>query len=364
MAWIAISDHEGQVFSFNGLGAPSGAPQIVGSHPGAMLVRGSLVIETRLPTSLRPKPLVFFKRDGACPFHVSLQAVPGGGLTLVLDQGGEVLHRTINHSDAGRTDVLRVTYSWDAPARWGQLALERTDQDTVLLVPVTAPKPMWVADARALVTPGGDSYFAPDVLYLALSTDIEPVGPNPSLMSDTPVATPTGYRAVGGLCRGDLVLTADGHTVPVLHSVSRVVPAKGSFSPVRLRAPYFGLKQDISVASTQRIVLSGSEVEYLFGRESVLVPVGHLVGGTSVLPLAGAATVRYTQLLLPGHETLIAAGTSVESLYIGRLSRKKQRLAASLLAKLDRLTLPDHGSSMFPVLKAFDARVLADHRAA
>lgn len=364
MTWIAISDHENHTFSEQGIGARADDPWLLDDSPDALLAKGSLVIETRLPVSHRPRHLVYYANGGDWALHLSLQALPGGGLTLVLEQGGEILHQTINHSEAGRTDVLRITYSWDAPGRWGQLALERSDQDTVLLLPVASPKPLRVADARALMLPNSDRYLAPDVLFLALSDTIEPVGPMPSLSLDTPIATPVGYRAAGDIRRGDLVLTADGQSVPVLHRVNRTVPAAGCFSPVQLRAPYFGLRQEVRVAPSQRLVLSGADVEYLFGQESVLIPAQHLLGGNAVVPAETDRLITYTQLLLPSHETLIAAGMVVESLYIGRLRRKKAQLCASLLAGLDRSTLPEHGRSVFPVLRAFDATVLAEHRAA
>ena len=80
-------------------------------------------------------------------------------------------------------------------------------------------------------------------------------------------------------------------------------------------------------------------------------------------PAAGT-TVTYTQLLLPEHEAVIAAGTVAETLYVGRLRRRKDHLAASVLAGLDRHLLPEHGRPVHPVLGAFDAIVLAEQRAA
>ncbi len=364
MTWIAISDHDSFQCSPGGLGANPAGEGPGDSSDDTLMTVGSLVIETRLPVSRRPRHLVYYSSGGAWPLHLSLQSVPGGGLILILDQGGEVLHRTINHSDVGRTDVLRITYSWDARRRWGQLALERADLDQALLVPVMAPRPLRVCDALALVRPGADRYVAPDVLYMALSDRIEPVGPMPSLMPDTPIATPTGYRAISDLRRGDTVLTPNGETVPVLHVLSRQVPARGSFRPVRMRAPYFGLQQDITIAPSQRLVLSGSEVEYLFGQESVLVPARHLIGSRGAVPAQAGTVVTYWQLLLPRHEALIAAGTVTESLFIGRLRRKKTELGASVLAGLDRTGLPEHGRSIHPVLQAFEAVILAEKRAA
>jgi len=365
VTWIAVSDHDDFHFSPSGLGHRPGGPDLTDVSGTALMSRGSLVIETRLPVTHRPRHLIYYSRaasDGT--LHLSLQVIPGGGLTLVLEQGGEILHQTINHSEAGRTDVLRITYSWDARARWGRLALERTDRDQPLLVPVPSPRSLRFSDALALVRPGPDRYVAPDVLFVALSDVIEPVGPVPTLMPDTVLATPSGYRPVSDLRRGDMILTPNGDTVPVLHVLSREVPGMGSFHPIRMRAPYFGLEQDITVAPSQRVVLSGSEVEYIFGRESVLVPARHLVGSSRSAPVEPKPVATYWQVLLPRHEAMIAAGTVVESLFIGRLRRKKAQLGASILAGLDRTSLPEHGQPVHPVLHAFEAIILAERRAA
>ncbi|MBV1927049.1 MAG: Hint domain-containing protein [Rhodobacteraceae bacterium] len=364
MGWIALADHDQQTFSANGLGAPNDAPAIVDASPGMVLTRGSIVIETRMPIIKKPQPLVLYNRPGDWPLYLSLQAIPGGGLTLILDQGGDVIHKTINHSEAGRMDILRITYSWNSLERWGRLSLERSDQEKVILVSIDAPKPLLVSDIQSLVQPSADQFMAPEVIYLAVSTDIETVGPMPSLALKTPVATPSGYQEVGGLRRGDLVLTAGGKSVPILQTFTRTVPARGHFSPVLLRAPFFGLVQDIIVAPSQRLVISGSEVEYLFGREAVLVPAYHLLGGTSGRPAMRGLLTTYTQLLLPEHEALEAAGTAAESLHIGRLRRKKDQLSVSLLADMDRSKLPDHGPLLYPVLNLFDALILAEQRAA
>lgn len=364
MTWIAISDHDNFHHSSVGLGQNTAGADLIDPSGDTLLTRGSLVIETRLPVIQRPRHLLYYSRTGAWPMHLSLQAVPGGGLTLILDQGGEILHRTINHSETGRTDVLRITYAWDSKARWGQVALERTDRDHVLLVPVPAPRPIRAEDALALVRPGSDRYVAPEVLYVALSSDIEPVGPMPSLMPDTPVATPDGYRAIKDMRRGDTVVTPNGDIVPVLRVLSRQVPAMGCFAPVRIRAPYFELKRDIVIAPSQRLVLSGSEVEYLFGQESVLVAARHLAASSGAMPEHVGPVVTYWQLLLPRHEALVAGGTVTESLFIGRLRRKKPELAASILANLDRAHLPEHGRSVYPVLHAFEAVILAERRVA
>ncbi|KIC21003.1 Hint domain-containing protein [Leisingera sp. ANG-Vp] len=329
----------------------------------SLLVRGSLMLEFHLPETARPEPLLLYSQEGDWPLRLALQAVPGGGLSFVLEQNGAVLHRTLNPTAVGRTGGLRLIYAWDAPARQGRLTLERLDGSQMQIAALSAPKPWRLRDLQALAGPLG--YLAPIVDYLALSSSLEPAGPVPALLPSTPVATPDGYRLLSSLQRGDLVLASSGEAVPVLQVVERQVPALGAFAPVRLRAPYFGLQQDIHVAPFQRLVLSGSEVEYLFGQPAVLVPAGNLLGTGTALPgAAGAPLISYRQAVLPDHEPLLAAGAMTESLFLGRLRRDPERLAASLLAPLGASALPEHRQPKFPVLRAFDAAVLAERRTA
>jgi hypothetical protein len=72
------------------------------------------------------------------------------------------------------------------------------------------------------------------------------------------------------------------------------------------------------------LIILGSDVEYTFGQEAVLVPARHLVNGFAARYEPTGSTVTYTHLLLPEHETLLVAGSSFESLYIGRIRRKLQ----------------------------------------
>lgn len=364
MSWIALTDPDTDLFSPRGLQETPGAPALIGSDADDLLPKGTFLIETRLPDANRPSTLFRYARDGDWPFLLSVQAIPGGGLIFVLNQGGSVVHKVLNVSNSGRMNVLRLSYCWDAPARKARLALEQIDQDQVLLVDIPGPCPLRVGDVRAMFGPGPDRLIAADVVFAALSSRIEPVGPLPSLHPETPIATPRGYRPLRSLRRGDTVLTAQGRAVPILQRLMQTVPARGSFRPACIRRPYFGLQQNILVSPSQRMVLTGTEVEYLFGRQAVLASARHLTGGHSVQPVACGPVVTYAQLLLPEHDTVLAAGSTLESLFIGRLNRKPQLLEASILSGLDRHRLPDHGTPNMPVLRPFEARTLAERRAA
>lgn len=369
MSWIAMASRDAGVFDPAGLqiGArfATQAQQSGGQDVGnALLPRGSLMVETRISSNGRPQRLLSLRRSHPWEAQISLQAIPGDGIALVLSQGKDVFHKVLQHNAEARTDVLRITYSWDAPSRWGRLAIERPESETVISAVTPPPQPLMLEDIRVLVHRPQLRQMDEDMLYFAVSNDIEPLGPMPSLASDVPIATPFGYRNVGALKIGDTVQTRDAGIVPVLGVVKRTVPAHGSFRPVRLRAPYFGLVRDIVVAPEQRLVIEGSDVEYMFGKEAVLVPARHLVNGVSAVNETGHGLVEYTQLILPGHQALTCAGTSLESLFVGRLRRKPELLAQTVLAGFNRSRLPEHARASYPVLKPFEAITLAQNRAA
>jgi len=363
MTWLAIVDHHDGRFAPHGIDRPKHAPRPY--PPDQLIPRGTLLLETRLSPDGRPQTLLAFQRQHPWPGGFSLRALPQGGIILVVTQGDDIHHATLPHQADGRTDIVRLTYSWDAPARWGRLTMERPESDLIHSVDMSPPHPMLMADVHALCQHRHNHEMDPDVDFVAISTKVEPVGPMPALTSRVPIATAFGDIAAGQLKRGDVVLTDTGISVPVLRMVTRTVPARGSFRPVRLRAPYFGLREDIVVAPQQRLVISGSEVEYMFGREAVLVPARHLVNGRSALFAKGPELVTYRHLLLPGHEAVLAGGgCALESLYIGRLRRKPDQLVQSVLADADRSRLPEHAKPVWPVLKPFEAITLAMQRVA
>lgn len=366
MAWIAISDHEEQRFSLSGLGSDAGRASTASEKmtPDTLLTRGSILLETRLAPEGRPQTLLSYRRMHPWVSGFSIQSIPNGGIAVVIHQGAEVFHTALAHDGTGRGDTLRITWSWDAPARWGQLAIERVGSDKLFLSRVDMPKPLMLADLQVMAMDPLQRHLDTDVTFFAVSDAIEPVGPMPTLTAHVPIATPYGYRLAGQLKRGDLVRTAEEWSVPVLDTVRRTVPARGSFRPVRLRAPYFGLEQDIIVAPDQRLVIGGSDVEYMFGQERVLVPARHLVNGIAAQYCASGTTASYTQIVLPDHQAMQVPGTHVESLYLGRLRRKPDQFAASLLADHDRSMLPEHANPAYPVLKHFEAVTLAEKRAA
>ncbi len=362
MAWIALFDEADQMFAPSGLGCDAGRAE--DTPAGGLLVRGSLVMETRLASDGRPLQMLSYRGRAPWSMRLSMQSLPEGGVVLLVGLGKDVRHTVARLDAVGAGETLRLTYSWEAPARWARLAVEQlgTGHVTTADLPLAPPLPM--DELQRMVCDPSQRAMDRHVAFVALSTAIEPVGPMPTLAANVPVTTPWGPQPVARLRRGDVVTTSQGAGVPVLHHVRRVVPARGAFRPIRLRAPYFGLRHDILVAPEQRLVIGGSEVEYMFGRERVLVPARHLVNGVSAIYASGGPTVSYHGLILPGCEAVEAAGAPLETMFLGRIRRKPDLLRASLLAPFDRNSLPEHALSTYPVLKPFEAITLAEARAA
>lgn len=366
MAWIAIADRATPRFSCSGLGGDAGRADTATQRDDAyaLLTRGTLLLEARLAPDGRPQTLLEWEQIHPWRRGLSLQAIPGGGVVLVVQQGGNVCHGVVQHDAMNGDDTLRISYSWDAPARIGRLVVEKVGAPGFFLTELRDPPPLLLRDIQAVTMHPEARSMDRDVNFFAVSTRIEAVGPLPTLDARVPLCTPYGYRAMGKIARGDVLRLADGGNAPVLQVVRRTVPACGLLRPVRLRAPYFGLQQDIIVAPEQRLVIGGSDVEYLFDQEFVLVPARHLVNGTAAHFVAAGPTATYGQVLLPTHEAILAAGAAVESLFIGRIRRNPAKIAASLLAGVERSRLPDHAASAYPVLRPFEAITLSERRAA
>lgn len=357
MGWVCIATKSNGCKRLNG--PDDGAPPCPNLMP-----RGTLVLETYLTGQQGPQILFGFDRTDPQAGRFSIQALPTGGIVLVDALGDDISHVTLAFAADGRLDAVRISYSWDIIGGWGRLTLEHPATETIESLAVTAPRALPRDDLTVALEHMLDRGTNDDLVFVALSDEIEPVGPMPALTSQVPILTPTGERDAADIRRGDIVITDEGAQVPVLQVVSRTVPAIGSFQPVRLRAPFFGLGQDIVVAPAQRLVMHGSEVEYMFGCEAVLVPARHLINDRSAFYAQGGDLVTYHHLLLPGHEVIRAAGSSLESLYIGRMRRRPAELVCSVLAGFDRKRLPEHARPAWPVLKPFEAVTLATSRAA
>ena len=367
MSWIGLTDKNTALFHMAGLDS-SAAPHRA-CAPAQLLPRGTLMLETGIPAHDRPQTLLRFHHLHPWERGLSLQSLPDGAMVLVITQGDTVSHTVLHHGLMGQAYQLRVTYVWDAPARAGHLSIKALGTGRQYLASVKTPLPLSLGDLQALFrhpcrVDNGAHSLDSEVSYLALSDVPQPVGPMPTLAPDVPILTVGGYRPLQSLKRGDLIRTPEGKQIPVLANLRVSAPARGSFRPIRLRAPYFGLQRNITVAPDQRLCVSGSDVEFLFGSPCVLVPAQHLVNGVSAGYADREPLAIWHQLLLPGAQAIVGAGAKLQSLYLGRMRRHAPKMAVSLLAGYDRSRQPEHARPPYPVLRPFEAVTLIQHRAA
>lgn len=319
---------------------------------------GSLFLEADLGRGdLGEQTLFMLHRRADVTSHISVQLTAAGELVFARRLGRRHLQATLRAGGLGNSGTVRVSISWNAPQNWGLLTLERVQDGTLFQKEFADPLPWLLTDIERLQHLTRDVTLSPHLTGFGVSDRMEPVGVTPTLTGGAPILTPSGYRQIEDLRTGDQVVTASGAKT-ILWAGSREVPARGRFRPVRLHAPYFGLREDVSVAPDQHILIEGPEVEYLFNEEAVLVEAASLLN----TPFANFApvgpTIRYYQVLLDSHDTLNVAGCEMESLFAGRLRDAPQVLANTVLAGMPQGHMPVHQRLAYPVLHAYEAVTL------
>lgn len=131
------------------------------------------------------------------------------------------------------------------------------------------------------------------------------------------ILTPQGERAVEDLRPGDLVETLDHGPQPIRWVGSSRRAAQGSLAPILIRAGALGNARDLRVSPQHRMLISGWQVDLLFGEDEVLVPAKALENGTTILRDPGGI-VEYFHLLFDQHEVIWAEGAASESFHPGQ----------------------------------------------
>ena len=352
MGWIATSGFHGAWCApdlFDGL-----AP-----HSASLVTRGTLLIEAELQRSSRADMLLDLRQTGPWPARLCLGRRGASTVWLYANLGGAEMAAELPLTGSALcAGLVRVSFAWDAPQRWGQLSIDLPETGRVQVCNTPPPAPLRLADIAQFVSDRSSTRQHVGLNWFAFADHIAPIGPMPGLSGAAPVATPGGYRPARDLMAGDTVITAAGDIVPILHSVQVTMPALSGFRPVRLRAPFAGLQRDVVLAAHHLVQLGGTDVEYQFGSEAVQVPAGLLMacgvaGAVSVPPEAS-----YVNLLLPKAEPLVVAGLPMQSLRVGRLHRHSAEHAASLLCDCPKARLPEHGPDTLPTLDAGQLRAL------
>ncbi len=361
MGWIGLRQDNAGTFRPGGLDAVL-PPQP--TDPDAVLPRGTLACEfVYLPARTRTNIIRFSAR---IPWASSLSVCvdPDGTAHLFVAQHGAAQAISLRTTLGQTPQTAIATFGWDAPARRAVFSVYLPETGALHLTDMTPPPPLSHRDAGRMVTDPGCCATDPAVVWLALSDQIEPIGPTAGFGATAVLDTPEGPRPIHRLEPGQRVMTADGGTAQIRWAGWQDLPARGCHTPLLIRAPYFGLTADLLVAPSQRLRLKGSEVEYLFGEEEVSAAAAHLFDGRAIVRAPAMQTVRYHQIVLDRPAILLVSGAAMEAFDIGALQADPDLLPYSLLAAMPRELLPRAGRSPLPMLRAFEAVTLAATRAA
>lgn len=129
--------------------------------------------------------------------------------------------------------------------------------------------------------------------------------PDCGLPIGTPVLTPTGQVAVEDLAPGTLVLAISGSSAP-FQAVAALRRRRSAGPLVRLRADALDdgtPQQDLLLPPGHALLLDGA-----------LVAAGELVDGHGILAEPAGEGIELVEVILAGHDAMLAAGAAVETL--------------------------------------------------
>jgi len=169
---------------------------------------------------------------------------------------------------------------------------------------------------RTTVAAAQNQYFFWDIVHptaagqsLFATLAEQAIGPAPCFAAGTRILTARGEVPVERLQIGDCATTRDGRLAPIRWLGHRRIdsllhPRPWDICPVRVQAGAFG------AAAPHRDLLLSPDHAILFA--AVLIPVRHLLDGTTIARAPGAA-VTYWHVELDRHDIVLAEGLPCES---------------------------------------------------
>lgn len=261
------------------------------------LVKGLFALEFHLPLA-EPTVLLDYRLPGANGVEITFSVLfdPKSGIAILQRQGGiqrrYVLPGPLPHASG----VARLSLHLDAAdgGVW-LMRLELPGISNVLDASGTKSLPfdLNAFDRMCAQTGGGTWHGA--VLWFGLSKGVSLPPRRSWIGRNTPVMTVAGVVPAEALQAGDLVQVLD-HGFQRLDSIGRIeVPSRGSYAPVRLRTPYFGISRDLMISADQMVLVGGASVEYVCGVEEVLIRAAVMVNGrTAMLENRRSSTLGIT----------------------------------------------------------------------
>ena len=354
MSWIGLRDARGGVFSAVGLGRVDRTPFDL----NAVLAHGTVMFEFASDPRVGDQTLLNY--GATHPWAAGMKMTLGADGVLCLSHWTGAQRRVYRVATGlvTVTKSITVSYTWDAPLRRGVMVVEATGLTAPIVLEVPAPLPLSVRDAMRMMSDRQHCAINSNLRFLAIADEVMPIGVLPTLGGATLIQTPKGGVPVSKLRAGQMVTTASGSTCQVRWVGSALLPARGRFAPLTLRAPYHGLRHDMVVAPDQKLRARGPEVEYLFGTAQISMRAGDLEGGVSVRAASSALVHRYWQVMLDRPEPLAVAGLVFDSLDIGAIQTDPSLRTHLVLANLPPELLPGDNHNAVPHLKSYETLTL------
>ncbi|MFY0693004.1 MAG: Hint domain-containing protein [Paracoccaceae bacterium] len=151
------------------------------------------------------------------------------------------------------------------------------------------------------------NYFEPD---FANSNFVRTAPCETGVLGDTRINTPTGAKPISDLKTGHVILDAMGNEATVRH----VLAAPSTRNALYMRAPYFGLDQDLVIGSDHRVMITSELAEYMFGEDTVLLPVWALKDDLKVRHVELSSSDGLFQLQLDTEQPIMIGNCPVDSL--------------------------------------------------
>lgn len=296
--WVALSDRD---------------DPLDGADAGTLMAEGSFILEFDLPLE-RATVLIDHQTTENWPRAFSVFVDDQAGVVILHRQGKRLLRHVLpGPLDLHNEGSARIVFSWDGPARNWVLRLEQPGLCEHCTARGRDPLPLYMQDFLEICQRAEKSKRHYSVLWFGVKRGETPPERAPWVGLQTPIETSKGPRSAGSLKPGDMIVTAEGNLVPLVSAQRMVLPSRGSFSPVLLRAPYFGNQMDLLVSSDQLVALSGPEVEYLFGEEEVLTEARYLTDGRAAMKDLRRAVTTCVSLDIGGRGLLNADGCPLMS---------------------------------------------------
>lgn len=352
MSWIGLREMQAPgLFRPDGLQEP---PRKI-EQPDSYLPQGTLTLEFRYEP--RPQRYNLLRYAVRTPWLSSLIVCidPDGAISILQGQAERSQVCVLPTGLVGAEDAVSLSFSWDSPARVGVVTARIIDRDMSYQTEFRNPLPLTYRDVDRICTSEVNVTLDPSVVFLAFADTVEPAGPIATIGEGAVLETPAGPQAIETIRPGQLIHTADGDLAQIRWVGYQDLPARGRFAPLRIRRPYHGLDHDLVVAPEQRLRLTGSEIEYMFGQEEVCAAARHLIDHRAILAEPSRLIVRYYQIVLDEHGIIPVSGAPLESLDPGALLAEPSMLGHSLLRDLPAALLPRGRAVGMPVLRAYEA---------